>query len=100
MFIAIVEFDVAKENRTSAITQLLAEVPVIRAMVGNIGIAPYADPSNETGILILHRWKTQEDFRAYLASDAFTRSGKILRPIMTTTPQSNRYEAKLIETVA
>ena len=99
MFVAIVEFEVAKENRASAIRQLLAEVPTVRAMSGNIGFGPYADPMNETSVVILHRWTLQSDFKSYLASEAFTRSGKILRPLMTSLPQSNRYDAKLIETV-
>ena len=100
MFIAIVEFEVAKENRESAISQLLAEVPTVRAMDGNIGFSAYADPSNKTSVVILHRWKSQTDFHSYAASEAFTRSGKILHPLMTAPPQSNRYDAKLIETVA
>ena len=99
MFIAIVEFEVAKENRSLAISQLSAEVPGVRAMSGNIGFCTYADPSNETSVIILHRWKSQADFQSYTASDAFARSGKILRPLMTASPQSNRYDATLIETV-
>lgn len=100
MLIAIVEFEVTKETRASAITQLLTEVPAVRAMAGNLGFGTYADPTNETSVVILHRWKTQENFQNYLASEAFARSGKILRPLMTAPPQSNRYDAKLIETVA
>ena len=100
MFIAIVEFEVAKENRNRAISQLLAEVPTVRAMKGNMGFGTYADPANETRLVILHRWKSPADFQAYVASEAFARSGEILRPLMTAAPQSNRYEAKLIETVA
>ena len=99
MFIAIVEFEVAKENRERAISQLLAEVPGVCAMTGNIGFSPYADPSNETSVVILHRWKSQADFQSYAASEAFVRSGKIIRPLMTAPPQSNRYDATLIETV-
>ncbi len=99
MFIAIVEFEVAKENRERAIGQLLAEVPAVRAMNGNVGFNTYADPSNETSVVILHRWKSPADFQNYTASEAFARSGKILRPLMTAPPQSNRYEAKLIEKV-
>ncbi len=100
MFIAIVEFEVTKESRKRAISQLLAEVPTVRAMNGNVGFSTYADPSNETSIVILHRWKSPADFQNYVASEGFTRSGKILRPLMTAPPPSNRYEAKLIETVA
>ena len=99
MFIAIVEFEVAKENRAGALSQLLDEVPTVRAMYGNIGFGTYADPSNQTSVVILHRWKSQSDFQSYLASETFSRAGKILRPLMTAPPQSNRYDAKLIETV-
>ena len=100
MLIAIVEFEVTQENRSAAITQLLDEVPAVRAMAGNINFSAYADPFNQTSVLILHRWKAREDFQAYLASAAFARAGKILRPMMTAPPQSNRYEAQLIESVA
>ena len=99
MFIAIVEFEVSKENRDRAIGQLLAEGPTVRAMSGNMGFGAYADPSNQTSVVILHRWKSQSDFQSYLASDAFVRSGKILCPLMTAPPRSSRYDAKLIETV-
>ncbi|MEP6828294.1 MAG: antibiotic biosynthesis monooxygenase family protein [Aestuariivirga sp.] len=100
MLIAIVEFEVAKENRPAAVAQLLAEAASVRTMTGNISFCTYADPSNETSVLILHRWNSKEDFQNYVSSDAFRRSGEILRPMMTTAPQSQRYEARLIESVA
>ena len=100
MLIAIVEFEVTKENRPTAIAQLLAEAASVHAMAGNASFCAYADPSNETSVLILHRWNSKEDFQNYLSSNAFTRSGEILRPLMTAVPQSQRYEARLIESVA
>ena len=99
MLIAIIDFDVAPAQRETALNQLLREVPAVREMKGNIGFRPYADPLVETRVTLVHEWESRQHFDAYLASPPFARSGEILRPMMTGTPVSRRFEASLIESV-
>ncbi len=47
----------------------------------------------------VHEWTDQASFDRYLASDAFQRSGEILRPILLAAPTSRRFLVELIETV-
>lgn len=100
MLIAILDFDVAPADQQAALDQLLAEAPGVRAMPGNIAFRPYADPLLDTRVSLVHEWQSRADFDAYLASEAFARSGTKLRPMMTGAPTSRRFEAELIESVA
>ena len=100
-FIAILDFSTAAADRPAAIAQLEREQPIVSAMPGCVGV-PGLLPADEddTGITVLHEWVDQASFDGYLASDAFARSGEILRPMMTGTPSSRRFRVELVETVA
>lgn len=100
MLIALLDFDVAPADKAAALTHLLAEVPTVRAMKGNIAFRPLADPVTDSHVTLVHEWESRQDFENYLASPGFARSGELLRPMMTGAPVSRRFEARLIESVA
>ena len=99
MLIAIVDFTVAPENRAAALATLLAEAPAVRSMTGNLAFQPYLDPVSAEAVRIFHEWQDAASFEAYTSSDAFKRSGQVLRPMMTGAPLSRRMSADLLETV-
>lgn len=99
MFIAIVDFKVAPDNRAAALAALLETAPAVRAMRGNLGFRPFLDPEGPHGVTVLHEWADADGFAAYGRSDAFARSGRALRPMMTSPPLSRRLRAELVETV-
>jgi quinol monooxygenase YgiN len=99
-FIAILDFSTAGADRPTAIAQLEHEQPVVSAMPGCIAFRVFANPRNDTDVTVLHEWIDEKSFERYLASDAFTRSGEILRPIMTGAPSSRRFRVELVEAVA
>lgn len=99
MLIAILDFEVAPARLPAALDQLLAEMPVVREMQGNIAFRPFADPLADTKITLVHEWEHRSDFDTYLASPCFARSGEVLRPMMIAAPISRRFEASLIEKV-
>lgn len=100
MFIAVVDFTTAASDRPAALAQLDSEAEQVRAMPGNVAYRVYANRDDQTGVTIVHEWADEPSFAAYQASDAFTRSGQILRPMMTGAPISRRFRADLVETVA
>ena len=100
MLIAILDFDVAPDQRDAAMDQLFAEVPSVRAMPGNIAFRPFADPHLDGRVTLVHEWEDEAAFQAYVSGPSFARSGEVLRPMMTTPPTSRRFRAELIETVA
>jgi len=100
MFIAIVDFSTAAADRPAAMAQLEGERDVVRAMPGCKGFRVFASPERDTDITVLHEWDDELSFRAYAASEAFNRSGLVLRPLMSAAPTSRRFHAELAETVA
>ena len=48
---------------------------------------------------VIHEWEDETSFAGYLSSEAFARSGAVLRPLMTVPPVSRRFHAALLETV-
>lgn len=99
-FIAILDFSTAATDRPTAIAQLERERPGVTAMAGCIAFRAFAGRENDTDITVLHEWIDQASFDAYLASDAFTRSGEVLRPLMIGAPVSRRFRVELLQTVA
>jgi quinol monooxygenase YgiN len=99
-FIAILDFSTAAADRPAAIAQLEREQPVVTAMPGCLAFRVFPDHPGGTGITVLHEWADQASFDGYLASDAFARSGAILRPMMTGSPTSRRFRVELLEVVA
>ena len=69
-------------------------------MPGNLAFRVYASREDETRITVVHEWDDEESFAGYLTSDAFARSGEVIRPMMTGAPVSRRFRAELLETVA
>ncbi len=100
MFIAVLDFTTAATDRPDALAQLDAERAEVRAMPGNVAFRIYASRENDDQVTVVHEWEDRASFAAYLGSDAFARSGAVLRPMMTGTPVSRRFEAELVETVA
>jgi quinol monooxygenase YgiN len=99
-FIAILDFSTAAADRPAAIAQLEREQPAVTAMPGCLAFRVFPDRPNGTGITVLHEWADQASFDGYLASDAFSRSGAILRPMMTGSATSRRFRVELLEAVA
>ncbi|MEV0460695.1 putative quinol monooxygenase [Catellatospora methionotrophica] len=100
MLIAILDFRTAPADRAAALAQLDAESSAVRAMAGNVAFRVYASREDASAIAVVHEWDDEQSFARYLASDAFTRSGEVIRPLMTAPPVSRRFHAELRETVA
>jgi quinol monooxygenase YgiN len=99
-FIAIVDFSTHASDRSLALEQLEREQPEVSAMPGCIAFRAFASPHNDTDVTVLHEWVDQASFDRYLASDAFARSGEVLRPLMSDAPSSRRFRVELVEAVA
>ena len=98
MLIAILDLRTDPADRPAALAQLRNESDEIRAMPGNLDFRVYAADDEET-VAVIHEWADQDAFAAYLASDAFARSGAAIRPLVTSPPMSRRFVAELVETV-
>ena len=99
MLIAVLDLRTDASDRPAALAQLDSEREEIRAMPGNLDFRVYADRDDPGAVTVLHEWADQPSFAAYLASDAFARSGAVLRPLVTEPPVSRRFSADLVETV-
>jgi quinol monooxygenase YgiN len=99
MLIAILDLRTTARDRSIALAQLDGERDEIRAMPGNIDFRVYAARENDEAVAVVHEWEDEPSFAAYLASDAFARSGALLRPLVTAPPVSRRFHADLLETV-
>jgi quinol monooxygenase YgiN len=99
-FIAILDFSTAAADRPAAIAQLEREQPVVTAMPGCLAFRVFPDGPDGTGVTVVHEWADQASFDGYLASEAFARSGAILRPMMSGTPVSRRFRVESLEAVA
>lgn len=99
MLIAILDFRTTAADRASALAQLDRERAEIRAMPGNLDFRVYAARDDEQAVAVIHEWADEPSFAAYLSSAAFSRSGAVLRPLMTAPPVSRRFRADLFETV-
>lgn len=100
MFIAIVDFDTAATDRPAALNHLDTERDQVRAMPGNLAFRVYGSREDDSRITIVHEWDDEASFDGYLRSSSFTRSGEVLRPLMTGAPVSRRFHAELLATVA
>ena len=99
MFIAILDLRTIPADRPAALAQLDSERDEIRAMPGNLDFRVYAARDGEEAVAVIHEWVDEPSFAGYLSSDAFTRSGAVLRPLVTSPPVSRRFRADLLETV-
>ncbi|GAB3250833.1 putative quinol monooxygenase [Nocardioides dilutus] len=99
MFIAILDLRTAPADRSAALAQLDGERDEIRAMPGNLDFRVYAARDDDGAVAVIHEWVDETSFSGYLSSDAFARSGAVLRPLTTSPPVSRRFRADLLETV-
>jgi quinol monooxygenase YgiN len=99
MIIAVLDLRTAATDRTAALAQLDSERDEIRAMSGNLDFRVYAAREDEEAVAVIHEWADEASFADYLSSEAFARSGTVLRPLMTGPPVSRRFRAALLETV-
>ena len=99
MFIAILDLRTTPADRAVALAQLDGERAEIRAMPGNLDFRVYASRDDEEAVAVIHEWVDEPSFAGYLASDAFARSGAVLRPLVSAPPVSRRFRASLLETV-
>lgn len=100
MYLAIVDFTTAPADRQAALDQLRSEQDEVRGFEGCVNYRVFTDPGSDTAVTILHEWDDEASFQAYAGSDAFARSGAVVRPLMTGTPSSRRFRAELDEVVA
>ena len=99
MIIAVLHLRPTKADRPVALAQLDGEKDEIRAMPGNLDFRVYAARDDEEAVAVIHEWADESSFAGYLSSDAFARSGALLRPLVTSPPVSRRFRAALLETV-
>jgi quinol monooxygenase YgiN len=99
MFIAVLDLRTSATDRPAALAQLDGEREEIRAMPGNLDFRVYAARDDDESVAVIHEWVDQSSFAAYLSSEAFTRSGTVLGPLVTAPPVSRRFHADLLETV-
>ncbi len=99
MLIAVLDLQTLAADRAAALAQFDRERDEIRAMPGNLDFRVYSARDNEEDVTVIHEWADEPSFAAYLSSDSFARSGRVLRPLMSTPPVSRRFRATLLETV-
>jgi quinol monooxygenase YgiN len=99
MLIAVLDLRTTAGDRPVALAQLDSERDAIRAMPGNLDFRVYAARDDDEAVTVIHEWADQPSFAAYLSSEAFARSGTVLRPLVTAPPVSRRVHADLLETV-
>jgi quinol monooxygenase YgiN len=99
MLIAVLDLRTTAADRVAALAQLDSEHDEIRTMPGNLDFRVYAARDDEEAVVVIHEWADEASFAAYLSSDAFARSGAVLRPLVTEPPVSRRFRAALLETV-
>ena len=99
MLIAVLDLRTTPADRPTAVAQLEGERDEIRAMPGNLDFRVYEARDDDGGVTVIHEWADEQSFAAYLTSEAFERSGAVLRPLMTAPPVSRRFRAALLETV-
>jgi quinol monooxygenase YgiN len=99
VFIVILDLSLPAADRPAALAALDSEYDEIRAMPGNLAYRVYASRVDEGAVTVVHEWSDGTTMQGYLASDAFARLGKALRPNLTAPPLSRRFHAELVETV-
>jgi quinol monooxygenase YgiN len=99
MLIAVLDLRTTAADRPVALAQLDGERDEIRAMPGNLDFRVYAARDDAEAVAVIHEWADEASFAAYLSSQAFARSGAVLRPLVTAPPVSRRFHAALLETV-
>lgn len=99
MIIAVLDLRTAAVDRAAALRQLGGEGDEIRAMSGNLDFRVLSAHDDAAAVTVIHEWADEASFAAYLSSEAFARSGAVVRPLLTAPPVSRRFRAALLETV-
>jgi quinol monooxygenase YgiN len=99
MFIALLDLRTTAGDRPVALAEFDSERDEIRAMPGNLDFRVYAAREDDEAVAVIHEWVDEPSFAAYLSSEAFARSGAVIRPLVTAPPVSRRFHADLLETV-
>ena len=99
MLIAVLDLRTSPTDRPIALAQLDGERDEIRGMPGNLDFRVYAARHDPEAVTVIHEWTDESSFAGYLSSEAFARSGAVLRPLVTAPPVSRRFRAALLETV-
>ena len=81
MLIAMLDLRTTTADRPLALAQLDSEKDEIRAMPGNLDFRVYAARDDEGAVVVIHEWADETSFAGYLSSDAFARSGAVLRSV-------------------
>ena len=97
MRLAHLTFTVRPEAQQEALSVLLEEAPTVRAMAGCLAFIPFADPTTEGGLGVVHEWVDEVTFATYLASETFAASSARLFPLMTAEPDSRRFDARRLD---
>jgi quinol monooxygenase YgiN len=97
MLVAFVKITVAESDRQTALSVLLAEIPIVQAMTGCLTFRVLLDPVDSETLLVLHEWEHQDNFNAYLSSPGFAKVNSILGPMFTEPAISRRFDARLIQ---
>ena len=98
MIIIRVNVTVQPEKRSAFVAQIKQEmVDVKQQFVGCERFGLYEDVMDENGFLLYEEWQTLANFKAYQASDYFQENGKKLFPMMAGKPDSDYFEAVVVE---
>ena len=99
MIIAIVDFEVAAQNRAKALNILAKESASAAARPGNLGYRAFTNAGSQTHVGLMHQWDDLPAFTAYIGSPIFAEIGAKLRPMMISPPISQRLNAEVFEEV-
>lgn len=99
MFIAILDLRTTAADRPAVRVQLESERPEVRALPGCVDMRVFDATDDAERLTVLHEWDDEAAFVAYIDSEMFSRSGEVIRPLLTDAPISRRFRAELVETV-
>lgn len=95
MFIAILDVRTEPSDRDAARRQLVSEQPIVRAMPDCVDFRVFESLEDTGRLTVLHEWTDAAAFANYAASEAFSRSGAVIRPLLVEPPVSRRFHAEL-----
>ncbi len=86
MKLVIVETVFDPDNLAAPMAMLLNEATAVRGMTGCRGYDLYSGMDDGRKIVVIQRWTSMEAFDTYRQSEAFSRLGRGLRPMMIAPP--------------
>ena len=91
MLIVIVDFEVARDDRDTALATLSAEGRDARALPGNLDYSVWCDPDRDGRLRLMHSWRDPASFDAYKLTDGFKAVGANLFPKMVAKPATQMH---------